>query len=124
MEYQFFDIPQEYLPANCDYYFNVLMIELAVPIGALEKTFGITEYEDRLCLTSPRPRYLYVYEDETVNDEDGELEVYPHVVVEINRDTNEFSWYDMLDFQTERPWAIDPIDEDFDYYYDDDDDWY
>lgn len=127
MEPNFFDIPYEYLPQNCDYYFNVLMMELAVPVGALQKQFGITEYEDRQYLTSARPRYLYIYEDEDVVDEEGELEIVPHTVVEINRDTNEFSWYEMLGYETEYPWSFDPIDEDFGHDWDDDEDdhdWY
>lgn len=60
-----------------------------------------------------------MYEDE--ERDMWELESMPHTVIEVNTKTNEISWYYMIDFETERPWAIEPIEEDFNYDDDDDD---
>lgn len=112
----FFDLPERALPQNCEYYFNVLMIEVEVPIGALEKitgTKGMWEFTDLSRITDPRPICMYFYETDNVNT--WNIYATPHVVVEFNTKTHEMSWYDMLNFKTETLWAIDPIEEDFDY---------
>lgn len=111
----FFDLSPNSLPRDCEYYFNVLTIEVAVPIGTLShKLNGLASLDDVSLIKDARPRYMYIYERDDVEGE-WEIECTPHTVVEINTKTNEVSWYDMLDFETESPWMIDPIDEDFDY---------
>ena len=112
----FFDIPNQALPQNCEYYFNILVISIAVPVGTLE---GVESIDDLSRIKNARPLYLSIYESEECK-KDWEISVYPHSVVEVNTKTNEVSWYDMIDFETERPWAIEPIEEDFDYEEDDD----
>lgn len=118
----FFELPDHALPQNCEYYFNILTIEVAVPIGTLQKICNATDLEDISRIKDSRPIFMYIYEDEECDD--WEYEATPHTVVEVNTKTNEISWYDMLDFETERPWAIEPIEEDFDYDEWEDDDWY
>lgn len=111
----FFDLPDSSLPRHCEYYFNVLVINAAVPQGTLRELTGenIDNYEDISRIKDARPIYLYVYEDEDITE--PEVEYNPHSVVEVNTKTFEVSWYDMIDFETERPWAIEPVEENFDY---------
>lgn len=119
-------MPEQALPQNCEYYFNILTITVAVPVGTLQKTCGTTEFHDLSRLKDARPIYLYMYEDEDEECDMWETDAIPHTVVEVNTKTNEISWYGMIDFETERPWAIEPIEEDFDYDDDNDfdpDDW-
>ena len=117
----FFDLPESALPKHCKYYFNILTITVGVPVGTLKTLTGmdIREYDDISKVTDPRPIYLYIYEKEEL--EDWEIEANSHTVIEVNTKTNEISWYDLIDFETKRPWAIEPIEEDFDYDDDDDD---
>jgi len=117
----FFDLPEKALPQNCEYYFNVLMIEVEVPTGELAKVAncpGLWEFTDMSRIKNPRPICIYYYESDDAHT--WNIDTTPHTVVEFNTKTREMSWYDMLEFETESPWAIDPIEEDFDY--DDDDD--
>ena len=112
----FFDLPWQALPQNCEYYFNVMFIAVALPPGELAKISGVEglwEITDISKIKEPRPMCVYYYEDDSAHTWD--IDVTPHTVVEINTKTNEMAWYDMLDFETESPWAIDPIEEDFDY---------
>ena len=112
----FFDIPESALPRNCEYYFNVLFIEVELPEGELEKITGmegLDEFSDISRIKDPRPICVYYYEDKDAHT--WNIEATPHTVVEFNTKTKEVSWYDMLDFNTESPWAIDPVEEDFDY---------
>jgi len=106
----FYDLPPKALPKDCEYYFNVLYLAVSVPPG----TFGSTwEFTDISRIKDPRPICVYYYEDPDVDD--WEIEANPHAVVEINTKTREVVWYDMIDFETEKPWLIEPIGEDFDY---------
>lgn len=112
----FFDLPESALPRNCEYYFNVLFIGVKLPEGELEKITGmegLDEFSDISRIKDPRPICVYYYEDKDTHT--WNIEATPHAVVEFNTKTNEVSWYDMLDFDTESPWAIDPVKEDFDY---------
>lgn len=117
-DFIFFDLDPQSLPRDCEYYFNILVITVAVPVGSLPE--AIWEASDISRLKDARPIYLYVYEDEETTEE--QIDAYPHCVVEVNTKTDEISWYEMIDFETERPWDIEPIEEDFDYEEGDDDD--
>ena len=118
----FFDLPEQALPRDCEYYFNVLHITVAVPTGELQKITGVSgiwEFSDISRVKDPRPICMYFYEDENVKTWD--IAATPHTVVEHNIKINEVCWYDMLDFETKEPWKIDPIEEDFNYEDDDED---
>lgn len=119
----FFDLPEQALPRNCEYYFNILYISVEVPEGELEKITGMKglwELNDISRIKDPRPICVSYYETEGVHT--WNIEAFPHTVVELNTKTNEVSWYEMLDFETKTPWEIDPIEEDFDYEDDDEED--
>lgn len=110
----FFDLPEQALPQDCEYYFNVTVFEVAGPIGWLAERLGIKEtqlVDDISHVKDPRPIYICFYEEEGLDK--IEIEAFSHTVIEVNMHTREVCWYDMLDFETERPWAIEPIEEDF-----------
>lgn len=119
----FFELPEQALPRNCEYYFNVLFISVGLPVGELERITGVEglwEINDLSRIKDPRPICTYFYESEDAHT--WNIEATPHTVVEVNTKSNEVCWYDMLDFETKSPWAIDPIEEDFNYDDEDNDD--
>lgn len=110
----FYDIPENHLPSDAQYYFNVLAISIATD-NAEDFPPGVDEiwYTDRL--TEPEP-HIYHFclinnskeEEEEENGiiEDLEIEVLPHQVVEIHP-TLGVCLYDMIDFETGNLWRID-----------------
>lgn len=130
----FYDIPAEGLPEGHRYYFNVLMICIAIspqlaseifPVQGLEELYFVDQ------ITDIRPVAYHIYiepelgiwevleeenlEEEQLQDEEGEeldseleceIQLFPHSVVEI-AENGEISFFDMLDFDTRDLWRID-----------------
>lgn len=108
----FFDIKPESLPFDGQYYFNILVIVMAVNKEAWTQLVADTDIQGLECIwytdeiTSPQPKAYCIYlEDSLREDELFEISIYPHKVVEISG--NDISWYDMIDFDTDDPWSID-----------------
>lgn len=113
----FFDIKLESLPHDGQYYFNILVITIALNSDNWRDFVEETQMKDLTCvwyldeLTNPEPRAICVYLEDELNEDDEEeervlfsMEFYPHKVVEIS--SQGVAWYDMLDFETEDFWSI------------------
>ena len=107
----FFNLPMEALPRDTEYYFNVLIFICCVKA----ETFinNLTRVEDISRVKEPRPICVLWCVDDEVPENTVTVEYFDHAVVEVNTKTNEVCWYDMLDFDCERLFAIEPILEDF-----------
>lgn len=110
----FFDINPNHLPHDGQYYFNVLVITIALNLETWQEAIedisieGLESiwYTDQL--TSPRPTAIHVYYEEELDGEEGcdfEITAYEHKVVEIS--SNGIAWYDMIDWDTDDPWDFD-----------------
>lgn len=117
----FYDIPENGLPRENEYYFNVLVICIAVIPQLAKELLGenVDEiyYLDQITSTRPTVYHFYIEPelgiqyDETEEEEYREEVVYeiclfPHSVVEISPQ-GEISFFEMLDFDTEDFWRID-----------------
>lgn len=112
----FFDIKPESLPHDGQYYFNILVITIALNSDNWRDFVEETQMEGLTCvwyldeLTSPEPRAICVYLEDGLDEDDEEervlfsMEFYPHKVVEIS--SQGVAWYDMLDFETGDFWSI------------------
>lgn len=113
----FFDIKLESLPHDGQYYFNILVITIALNSDNWRDFVEETQMKDLMCvwyldeLTNPEPRAICVYLEDELNEDDEEeervlfsMEFYPHKVVEIS--SQGVAWYDMLDFETGDFWSI------------------
>lgn len=115
----FFDIKPESLPQDGQYYFNILVITIALNSENWEAFVEDSSIEDLTCvwyldeLTAPEPKAICVYlEDELDQDiEESDIEqvifsmeIYPHKVIEISK--YGIAWYDMIDFNTGDFWSI------------------
>lgn len=109
----FFDTPGHYLSNNAQYYFNILVICIAVsPTHAqyiLDKNISDIWYMQQI--TDSRPKVIHIFVDEMMDkDIDYLIECFPHSVVEVNQQRIYF--YDMIDFDTDDPWEINPYEPD------------
>lgn len=109
----FYNIPEHGLPQNGQYYFNILVICIAIKPDWRLEIFGNSQINDVWYLdniTSVRPYVYHFYiEQELINDKDNVdfyIEAYPHCVVEIRDDYN-ICFYEMIDFDTDDLWEID-----------------
>lgn len=113
----FFDIKPESLPHDGQYYFNILVITIALNSDNWRDFVEETQMEGLTCvwyldeLTNPEPRAICVYLEDGLDEDDEEeervlfsMEFYPHKVVEIS--SQGVAWYDMLDFETGDFWSI------------------
>lgn len=103
----FYDIDPMALELGSQFYYNILVHVLLIsenddsiiPLGVEEQWY---------CdgLTDARPKIYGVCRTNDL-DEDSlyEVECHPHSVVEITKE-GEVTWYNMLDFDTNDPWAI------------------
>lgn len=99
------------LPEGANYYFNILIVNIAVRTSADILTEGLEEYWDISTILEPRPYVIHFYIDNNLpEDYDWQFECYPHKVLEIHPDLG-ISWYDMIDFTSDDPWGIWPIPE-------------
>lgn len=90
MYYDFFDIPLNALPQNCDYYFNVFVITVGIPVGLFNTIYEVYDISK---ITAARPIMIEFFEDEEIDDDLCHYEFFPNSVVEVNRKTREVSWY-------------------------------
>lgn len=110
----FFDLDPGSFSKSSQFYFNVLVINVAISPQYAKEYFGnelIYEINYLEKLTDTRPTYIHFYVDELDEDAEFEMSYEPHCVVEVDRRNNVY-WYDMLDFMTDDPWRIDTYDED------------
>lgn len=113
---QFYDEHPMHLPNDGEYYFNILVICIAISEDYADEILpeGVEDiwYCDHL--TDPRPYAIHFYRedpDEMYDEEeddcnDYEISYYPHCVVELSP-TLGVTWFEMLDFDTEDLWRID-----------------
>lgn len=103
----FFDINPEEFQEDSQYFFNVMVIYFAVNKSLKDE---LLNGENKIVylekITSFRP-YIVIaaVEDDIEEDIDGEVEYYPHSVVEITKD-KDVDWWSMLDFETDYGWRI------------------
>lgn len=110
----FFDTDPVSLPKDGQYYFNVLVMCIAINPADAEQYLGkdVNEIQYIENLTAARPYLLYCFiDDELDKDTEFEIECYPHCVVEVSGQLG-ISWWDMLDFDTDDAWRIEPDEED------------
>lgn len=105
----FFDESEYDLPKDAQYYFNILVICVAVSPRYAQNIFDkdIIDIWDIQQITNPRPNVVHVFVDKHIDEDiDFLIECFPHSVVEI--DQQKIGFYDMIDFDTNDPWRIDP----------------
>lgn len=74
----FFDIPREFFSKNSDFYFNILVISIAVRPELMREYLGVDGIDSiwfLTHLTDSRPKFIYCYAEEKV-ESDLEFEVY------------------------------------------------
>lgn len=104
----FFDEDPMSLPCDAQYYFNILVICVAINPQCSDEILGegIEEltYIDKI--TDARPCAVFLYVDDELDDDiEYEMECYPHCVVEVSGQLG-VSWWPMLEFDTDDPWRI------------------
>ena len=120
----FFDIKPEAFPQDGQYYFNILVITVAMNTQTWQAVMedvqieGIQNiwYTDELTTPEPTATCLYLDKDLDKEEVDFCIAAHPHKVVEISN--SGICWYDMLDFDTDDLWGINAMlenDIDFDY---------
>ena len=95
----FFDTPYSELPKRAQYYFNILIISIAVQPEVLTDILGHKNTVD-----------LWDVQNASYNldrDSDYEICCIPHQVLEITPN-NKISFYDMIDYDTDDPWGLEP----------------
>lgn len=114
MDFNFWDLRPEAFSAGAQFYFNVLVICIAVSPSQAEYIFGNKDVQEFYTideLTSSRPIFKYFYINDDIKEDLGFEVVYnPHSIVVLS--DGEVTWYDMIDFLTEDLWEINPIEED------------
>lgn len=113
----FFDEHPLHLPKDAVYYFNILVICIAVSPEYTDEIFpeGVVDlwYCDHL--TDPRPYAIHfyavddveeMYDEEADDYNDYEITFHPHCVVETDPKLG-ITWFHMIDFDTDDNWRID-----------------
>ena len=122
MFYELYENDSKLFPKGAQFFFNVLIALITVPSKATDiLPSGIEEYWYIEAITQPKP-YAYVFmRDPSIIDPNVEFEweLIPHCVVQINPN-QQVRWYELVDYETEDPWDLTPIYEDFDYEDEDD----
>lgn len=105
----FFDEPYLDLPEKAQYYFNILIISIAISPQYAQEIFQnkVINLWDIQGVNDPRPIAIHIYTSYHINkDFDYEVQCIPHQVLEVNE--NEISFYEMIDYDTSDPWRLDP----------------
>lgn len=112
----FYDENPMHLPNDAQYYFNILVVCIAISDEYGDEILPSGVEDIWFCdhLTDPRPYAIHFYreEQEEMYDEeiedynDYEIEVFPHCVIEIS-ETLGITWFHMIDFDTDDNWRID-----------------
>lgn len=106
----FFDEPYSQLPQDAQYYFNVLILCIAVSPQFAQEMFqnNIVDMWDIQKVTDARPIAVHIYITHHINkDFDYEIQCLPHQVLEIDPKIG-VSFYEMIDYNTDDPWRLDP----------------
>lgn len=83
------------LPKRAQYYFNILIISIAVQLDILGHKNTVDLWDN-----NARPTALHIYLDR-------DSDYIPHQVLEITPN-NKISFYDMIDYDTDDPWGLEP----------------
>lgn len=105
----FFDEPYLDLPEKAQYYFNILIISIAISPQYAQEIFQNKAISlwDIQGVNDPRPIAIHIYTSYHINkDFYYEVQCIPHQVLEVNE--NEISFYEMIDYDTSDPWRLDP----------------
>ncbi len=106
----FFDEEYMSLPDKARYYFNILVICIAVSPEDNDNILpdGVTNIWFLDNINDARPWIIHFYLDDESDDTDIDysIEFFPHSVVEIHDELG-ISFYNMLDFNTTDFWRID-----------------
>lgn len=108
----FFDIVPEGFPAGAQFFFNLAIATIAIPLQSILLPPGIEDYWYLGGVTESRPFAIHIYRDERVSKD--VVETFPHCVLELDP-TGDICWYDLIDYETDDPWELNPTLEDFDY---------
>lgn len=106
----FFDEPYSQLPQDAQYYFNVLILCIAISPQFAQEIFqnNIVDMWDIQKVTDARPIAIHIYITHHINkDFDYEIQCLPHQVLEIDPKIG-VSFYEMIDYNTNDPWRLDP----------------
>lgn len=114
----FFDIVPEGFPVGAQFFFNLAIAIIAIPIRSTLLPYDITDYWYLGGITDSRPFAIHVYRDETVAADT--IETFPHCVLELDP-SGDICWYDLVDYITDDIWELNPTPEDFDYDEDEED---
>ncbi len=112
----FFDEPYNALPKNAQYYFNILIVCIAVSPQYAQETFqqNIINMWDIQGITDGRPYAVHIYTTHHINkDFQYELQCLPHQVLEVDSEQG-ISFYDMIDYYTDDPWRLEPENDEID----------
>ena len=102
----FFDIDPMGFPQGASFYYNLVILVISIPFDStvMPKEFYDLWYIGGI--TETRPFAIYFFRDPNYKKYDYEL--YSHCVLEID-ENGEICWYDMIDYDTEDPWILEPI---------------
>ena len=112
----FFDIDADGFPKGAQFYFNLIITTIMIPINSTYLPLDIIDYWYLGGITGSRPFAIHIYRDGQQKTSQF-IETYPHCVLEIDP-SGEICWYDMVDYDTKDPWDVTPIIEDFDHDFD------
>ena len=93
----FFDIIPEGFPAGAQFFFNLAIATIAIPLKSTLLPLGIDDYWYLGAVTESRPFAIHIYRDERVTSND--VETFPHCVLELDP-TADICWYDLVDYET------------------------
>ena len=111
----FFDIEPWRHMKGSQFFFNVLVFYIMLPLSSNLLPEGVFDYWYLGSLTESRPYAFYFFRTSQLNKEiEYEIESYPHSVIQITPE-QQVLCYDMVDYDTLDPWNVEPILEDFDY---------
>lgn len=106
----FFDEPYNALPKDAQYYFNILIICIAVSPQYAQEIFqqNIIDMWNIQNINDGRPFAVHIYTTHHINkDFEYELQCLPHQVLEVDPKLG-ISFYEMIDYDTDDPWRLDP----------------
>lgn len=107
----FFDIDADGYPYGAQFFFNIAIAAIAIPVKSNLLPLGIENYWYLGAITDSRPYAIHIYREERISH--NKVETFPHCVLELDR-TGEICWYDLIDYETDDPWELTPTLEDFD----------
>lgn len=116
----FFDFDANAFPQGAQFFYNIVIAIIVIPYDSNILPLNILDYWYLDALCASRPFAIHIYRDATARSDGGfDVETYPHCTLELDPNY-EVCWYNLIDYDTEDPWDLTPILEDFDYNEEDD----